>query len=162
MIWWYSLSVVVIFLDQLSKKYMTSILALCEPGFCESIVILPVFKFTLLHNRGAAFSFLNDQDGWQRWFLLLVSAVISLVLVVWMSRLEKNQTILKLALALILGGALGNMLDRAFLGYVIDFIVVHYENHYFPAFNLADSAITLGAGFLILDMFYHPENRPKD
>lgn len=156
--WWLALSTMVILLDQVSKKYMTTLLPLCEPGYCESIVILPVFKFALLHNTGAAFSFLSDQDGWQRWFLVTVSVVISSIIFVWLHRLEKNQKILALALALILGGALGNLLDRVLLGYVIDFIVVYYENSHFPAFNLADSAITLGAGFLILDMFYQHKN----
>lgn len=152
--WWLSLSVLIVLLDQASKKYMSSLLPLCEPGYCETIEVLPVFKFALLHNTGAAFSFLSDQDGWQRWVLVAVSVIISSILFVWLLRLKKNQTILALALALIMGGALGNLVDRVLLGYVVDFIVVHYENSYFPAFNLADSAITLGAGFLILDMFY--------
>jgi len=161
MIWWFALTTIVVFLDQLSKRYMSSILSLCEPGYCETIVVLPVFKFSLLHNRGAAFSFLSQEDGWQRWFLLGVSVVISGILMVWLARLGRDQKLLALALALILGGAIGNLIDRALLGYVVDFIVVHYEHHYFPAFNLADSAITLGAGCLLLDMFVQPkpENR---
>lgn len=162
MIWWVSLSTIVMLFDQLSKRFMSASLSLCEPGYCETVVILPVLKFSLLHNKGAAFSFLSDQDGWQRWFLLAVSAIISAVLVVWLYRLERHQRVLGLALALILGGALGNLIDRAVLGYVVDFIVVHYEDHYFPAFNLADSAITLGAGFLILDMFLESRRSPLE
>jgi signal peptidase II len=149
---WLWLSAAIVVLDQLSKYYMSQILSLCEPGNCTSQVILPVFKLTLLHNEGAAFSFLSDAGGWQRWFFTAVSAIVSTVLVVWICRLKKHEKLLTLALALILGGAVGNLLDRVSLGYVIDFIVVHYDNHYFPAFNVADSAISIGAAVMILDM----------
>lgn len=159
--WWPVLSVTILLLDQITKKYMSAILPLCDIGYCDSIIVLPVFKFELYHNSGAAFSFLSDQGGWQRWFLLGISTIVSGVLFAWLLKLEKNQKILILALSLILGGALGNLMDRLFLGYVVDFIVVHYDGHYFPAFNLADSAITLGAGFLILEMFIHPSETEK-
>jgi len=152
MIIWLWLSAAIVALDQLSKYYMSQILSLCEPGSCTSLILLPVFKLTLLHNEGAAFSFLSDAGGWQRWFFTAVSAIVSVVLVVWITRLKQNEKLLALALTLILGGAVGNLLDRASLGYVIDFIVVHYENHYFPAFNVADSAISIGAAVMILDM----------
>jgi signal peptidase II len=135
---------------------MSQILTLCEPGNCVSIVILPVFKFTLLHNEGAAFSFLDDAGGWQRWFFASVSGLVSVTLVVWLTRLQRRDWLLALALAFILGGAVGNLVDRVTLGYVVDFIVVHYENSYFPAFNLADSAISLGAALMILDMISSP------
>jgi signal peptidase II len=154
MIVWLWLSVVIAVLDQLSKHYMSQILTLCEPGNCSSLVLLPVFKFTLLHNEGAAFSFFSDAGGWQRWFLVAISVIVSAVLVVWIARLKANEKWLALALALILGGAAGNLIDRIQLGYVIDFVVVHYESAYFPAFNVADSAISVGGALMILDMLF--------
>jgi signal peptidase II len=162
MIIWIGLSAAIVLLDQLSKHYMSELLTLCEPGNCLSIVILPVFKFTLFHNQGAAFSFLSDAGGWQRWFFTSVSAVVSVALVIWLARLQRRDWLLALALAFILGGAVGNLVDRVSLGYVVDFIVVHYENHYFPAFNLADSAISVGAVLMILDMFLAPGRNRED
>jgi signal peptidase II len=154
MIVWLWLSVVIAILDQVSKYYMSQILTLCEPGNCSSLVMLPVFKFTLLHNEGAAFSFLSDAGGWQRWVLVFVSTAVSAVLIVWIARLKSDEKWLALTLSLILGGAVGNLIDRVQLGYVVDFIVVHYENSYFPAFNVADSAITVGGAFMILDILF--------
>lgn len=154
---WFAISFGVIVIDQALKYYMSSILPLCEPGYCESIEVLPVFNFTLLHNTGAAFSFLADAGGWQRWLLGGISIGVSAVLVVWLSRVDRRDKILALALALILGGAVGNLIDRVMLGYVVDFIVVHYKEYYFPAFNIADSAISVGAALLILDLFYKPK-----
>ncbi len=154
MIVWLWLSVVIAVLDQLSKYYMSQILTLCEPGNCSSLVLLPVFKLTLLHNEGAAFSFLSDAGGWQRWVLVAISTIVSAVLVMWIARLKANEKWLALALALILGGAAGNLIDRIQFGYVVDFVVVHYESAYFPAFNVADSAITVGAALWILDMLF--------
>jgi signal peptidase II len=115
-----------------------------------------VFKFTLLHNEGAAFSFLSDAGGWQRYLLVGVSTVVSIFIAGWLYRIYKAEKLLALSLAFILGGAIGNLVDRAVQGYVVDFIVVYYDSYYFPAFNIADSAITIGAGLLILDMFYKP------
>lgn len=154
MIVWLWLSVVIAVFDQLSKYYMSQILTLCEPGNCASIVLLPVFKLTLLHNEGAAFSFLSDAGGWQRWLLVSISTGVSVALVIWIARLKANERWLAVALALILGGAAGNLIDRVQLGYVIDFVVVHYESAYFPAFNLADAAISVGAAVMILDMLF--------
>ena len=154
MIVWLWLSVVIAVLDQLSKFYMSQILTLCEPGNCSSIVLLPVFKLTLLHNEGAAFSFLSDAGGWQRWVLVAISTGVSAVLVVWITRLKANEKWLALALALVLGGAAGNLIDRIQLGYVIDFVVVHYEGAYFPAFNVADSAISVGGALMVLDILF--------
>ncbi len=151
----YALSAAIVILDQLLKIYMSNLLPLCRPGNCESIEILPVFQLTLLHNSGAAFSFLADAGGWQRIFLVAVSTIVSGVIGVWLSRVQ-DQRMLALSLALILGGALGNLVDRALAGYVVDFIVLHYRGWYFPAFNLADAAITVGAGLLILDTFLRP------
>ena len=110
-------------------------------------------SWTLAYNPGAAFSFLANHSGWQRWFFAGIAAVVSVVLVVWLKRL-RNDTWTAIALALILGGALGNLYDRLVLGHVIDFILVHWRQEwYYPAFNLADSAITVGAVMLALDMF---------
>ena len=115
-----------------------------------------MFNFTLLHNAGAAFSFLSDAGGWQRWFLVAVSTLVSGAIVVWLYRIRSTEKLLALALALILGGAIGNLVDRALVGYVVDFIVVHYQHYYFPAFNVAASAITVGAMLLILDTLLKP------
>ena len=156
---YYSLSFVLLFLDQATKIYMSSLLPLCQPGYCKSIEILPVFRFTILHNRGAAFSFLHDENGWQRYFLVAVSSVVSVFISVWLYRVSKHEKLLALALAFILGGALGNLVDRAMQGYVVDFIVVHYEQYYFPAFNIADSAVFIGAVLLILETVTKSEGK---
>ncbi len=154
---YYLLSLCLLVLDQVTKKYMSSLLPLCEPGYCKSIEILPFFKLTILHNEGAAFSFLHDEDGWQRYLLVAISSVVSVFLGVWLYRISHQEKLLAFALAFILGGALGNLVDRAMQGYVVDFLVVHYEQYYFPAFNIADSAISIGAALLILDMFVKPK-----
>ncbi len=145
---WYGLALLVIVLDQWSKLWFSTHLQYGQPW-----VITDFFNFTLLHNRGAAFSFLSDAGGWQRWFFGLVAAAVSAALVVWMARLEASKRWELTALALVLGGALGNLYDRVMLGYVVDFIVVHYQQYYWPAFNIADSAICVGAGMLIIDAF---------
>ena len=143
---WLWLSGVVIALDQWSKHLITRSLDLYE-----TVRVLPVFDLVLAHNRGAAFSFLNDQSGWQRWFFAALAGSVSVALLVWMKRLAGRAQLLGAALAFILGGAIGNLVDRLRLGYVIDFIQVHWQLHYFPAFNVADSAITVGAALLLLD-----------
>jgi len=150
---YFALVILLIGLDQWSKWYMSDLLSLCVVGRCESIVILPVFKLILLHNSGAAFSFLDDAGGWQRWFLVTVSVLVSAYISVWLYRVRQQERLLAFGLALILGGAVGNLIDRAFVGYVVDFLVVHWDDSYFPAFNVADSAITAGACVLILEMF---------
>jgi len=149
-------SVLVIAVDQLLKWYMSNLLSLCVVGHCNSIEILPVFQFTLLHNSGAAFSFLGDAGGWQRWFLVAVSSTVSLFICGWLYRVQRSEKILSFGLALILGGAIGNLFDRVIAGYVVDFIVVHWRQIYFPAFNIADSAIFVGACLLVLDMIVKP------
>ncbi|HCL15067.1 MAG TPA: signal peptidase II [Pseudomonas sp.] len=147
---WLVLSVVVILLDQLSKAYFQNNLSLYQ----QVPVITDLFSWTLAYNTGAAFSFLADHSGWQRWFFAGIALVVSVVLVVWLKRLKASETWLAVALALVLGGALGNLYDRVVLGHVVDFILVHWQNRwYFPAFNIADSAITVGAVMLALDMF---------
>jgi len=150
--YFYALSAAIVIADQLLKAYMSSLLTLCQPGSCPSIEILPIFKLTLLHNEGAAFSFLHDAGGWQRWFLVAVSTGVSLFIGGWLFRIYRQQALLAWALALILGGAVGNLIDRAAQGYVVDFLVFYYDVYYFPTFNIADTAITIGAGLLIIDM----------
>ena len=144
---WLSLSAVVILLDQLSKAWITSHFA-----FGESLTVLSVFNLVLAHNTGAAFSFLNDAGGIQRWLFSGI-AIIASAWIVWLLRKHNTQLLFSLALSMILGGALGNLIDRLRYGFVVDFLSFHWDEHYFPAFNLADSAITCGAFLLILDSF---------
>lgn len=153
---WYRLALVAIVLDQLTKLMASLKLAYGEP-----VVVWPVFNLMLTHNQGAAFSFLHDAGGWQRWFFSGLAAVVGVVLVVWIARV-RGQKLLSVALALILGGAVGNLIDRVRFGHVVDFLSFHWNQHYFPAFNLADTWITIGAGLLILDMFLHPEKHGSD
>jgi len=153
----YFVALIIVVLDQWSKRYMSELLDLCRPGLCETIEILPVFKLILLHNSGAAFSFLDDAGGWQRWFLVTVSTVVSAIIGGWLFRIRSTEKLLAFALCLILGGAVGNLIDRVAAGFVVDFLLVHWDEHYFPAFNVADAAISVGAGCLILDMFLKPK-----
>ncbi|WP_411381225.1 signal peptidase II [Pseudomonas sp. MPB26] len=147
---WLALSLLVLVIDQVSKAHFEGSLQM----FQQIVVIPDYFSWTLAYNTGAAFSFLADGGGWQRWLFAVIALVVSAVLVVWLKRLGRDDTWLAVALALVLGGALGNLYDRIALGHVIDFILVHWQNrHYFPAFNFADSAITVGAIMLALDMF---------
>lgn len=148
MLRWVWLSVVVIALDLISKAVMSHYLVLREP-----VAIFPGFNLTLMHNTGAAFSFLRDASGWQRWFFTVIALGVSAGIVVWLRRLHAEQRWLAAALALILGGALGNVWDRITLGYVVDFIQVYYRQWYWPAFNVADSAISVGAVILLADSF---------
>lgn len=146
---WVWFSFLVVLLDLGSKQLADAYLSYAEPN-----PLLPVFDLTLLYNKGAAFSFLSDAGGWQRWLFAFIAMLVSVVIVIWLRRIERNQWWLGLALSMVLGGALGNLYDRVVLGYVIDFISLHYQGYYFPAFNLADSAITLGAVILIFDMLF--------
>lgn len=147
---WLWLSLLVFVVDQVSKFYFDSSLSMYQ-----QIVIIPdYFSWTLAYNTGAAFSFLADAAGWQRWFFAAIALVVSVVLVVWLKRLKPSETWLAVALALVLGGALGNLVDRVMFGHVVDFILLHWHQQwYFPAFNVADMAITGGAILLALDMF---------
>lgn len=149
--YWYLLALIVVVLDLASKHLASANLTYGDP-----VVFTSFFNFTLLHNPGAAFSFLSDAGGWQRWFFTVIAAVVSVVLVVWIAR-SANKFLEAFGLTMILGGAVGNLYDRVQHGYVVDFIVVHYQHYYFPAFNLADSAITLGAILLIADVFVNRE-----
>ena len=150
---WLWLSVLTIVLDQLTKYIAEAELLLHRP-----VAMFPGFNFTLMYNKGAAFSFLSEAGGWQRIFFVILSTIISLFLLFWLKQItqdekQKDNKLLQIAIAFILGGAIGNLIDRALTGEVVDFIQVYYANNFFPAFNIADSAITLGAGLLILDMF---------
>jgi len=145
---WLALAVVIVLLDQWTKGLASDGLQYAQP-----VKIFPWFNLTLQHNTGAAFSFLNDAGGWQRYFFSVVATGISVGLVIWLYVMPRGQRLLALSLGLILGGALGNLWDRVALGYVVDFISVHYQHHYFPAFNIADSAISVGAACMLLDSF---------
>jgi signal peptidase II len=145
---WLWLSSLVVVLDQVTKQIAENSLLLHKP-----LAVFPGFNWTLMYNKGAAFSFLSQAGGWQRWFFIILSSVISIALIAWLRQLKKDQQVLSAGIAFILGGAIGNVIDRGLYGHVIDFIQVYYKDFYWPAFNLADSAITLGAGLLILDMF---------
>lgn len=153
---WYSVALVVMLLDQLSKWCASHYLA-----YGEKMEITSFFNFTLLHNPGAAFSFLSNAGGWQRWFFTLIAVVVSVLLILWIARVALKNAREAFALAFILGGAIGNLYDRIQLSYVVDFIVVHYRDYFWPAFNVADAAITLGAFILILEMFLTKEKQPN-
>ncbi|CAN5286264.1 signal peptidase II [soil metagenome] len=147
---WLGLSAFIVALDQISKWLIEQRLELFN-----QIDLLPVLALKLLYNEGAAFSFLSTASGWQRWFFIALALIVSIVLVLWLWRLPfRGQAWLAAALALIIGGALGNVIDRVVHGHVVDFILVHYGTWYFPAFNIADSAITVGAIMLIVDSFF--------
>ncbi|MCR4298991.1 MAG: signal peptidase II [Gallionella sp.] len=151
---WLSSSALVIVLDQASKLWITSHFA-----YGESLVVLSIFNLVLTHNTGAAFSFLSDAGGMQRWLFSII-AVVASVWIVWLLRRHGAQTLFALALSLILGGALGNLIDRIAYGYVVDFLHFHWNEHYFPAFNIADSAITCGAFLLIWDSLTEKKHGP--
>ncbi len=142
---WFAVAFVVIALDQLTK---TLILGHFQLG--DSRYITSFFNLVRVHNTGAAFSFLAGASGWQRWFFVGLG-VVAAGLITWMLRQHGHQRLFAWALALILGGALGNVIDRLLHGYVVDFIQVHWRHWYFPSFNVADSAITVGAALLIFD-----------
>jgi len=149
-VYWLWLSLGVLAADQASKWVVTR-----QFELFESVAVNPYLDLTLLHNRGAAFSFLADAGGWQRWLFIGLAIVVSVVILFWLRRLPtRGQSWLAIGLSLVMGGALGNVIDRVHYGYVIDFIHVHYQDAYFPAFNVADSAITVGAACLIIDALF--------
>jgi signal peptidase II len=148
---WLVLTLAVVGLDQWTKRIVVD-------SFAEfdSVVLLPVLELMRLHNEGAAFSFLAGASGWQRWVFVALGVGVSIGIAVWLFRLpSRGHRLLAAALSLVMGGAIGNVIDRVRFGYVVDFIRVHYEQWYFPAFNIADSAITVGAALLILDSLLH-------
>ncbi len=146
---WLLLSVLVLLLDQLTKYLATKYLSFAVP-----YALLPGVNLTLVHNAGAAFSLLGDAGGWQRYFFIVLGLIVMLVLTVWLLRLPREQHGLASALALVLGGAAGNLWDRLSLGYVIDFFDVYYGRWHWPVFNVADTAITVGAVMLIIDAIW--------
>ena len=145
---WLWVSAAIVVLDQYSKVLVDSALELHRP-----IELLPSLAIRKIYNSGAAFSFLSDASGWQRWFFIALALLVVVVLITWLYRLPRNQVRMALALSLVLGGAVGNLIDRVFYGYVIDFIDVYYASWHWPTFNIADSAITIGAALLLLDAF---------
>jgi signal peptidase II len=142
---WLGIAAAVIVLDQLTKAMIVAAFRLGDAR-----TVTQFFDIVRAHNRGAAFSFLNDASGWQRWFFVALG-IAAAAFIVWLLRRHGGQRMFGWALALILGGALGNVIDRLVHGHVVDFVQVHWQQHYFPAFNVADSAITIGAMLLILD-----------
>jgi signal peptidase II len=148
MLKWLWLSATTLLLDQISKFAIDTYMHLYQ-----SIALMPFFNLTYVHNTGAAFSFLSEAGGWQRWLFAGLALAMSSVMTVWLLRLQKHETLLAIALSLVLGGAIGNLIDRVLYGYVIDFLDVYYQNWHWPAFNIADSAICVGVGLMLLDNF---------
>ncbi|MDE2295347.1 MAG: lipoprotein signal peptidase [Gammaproteobacteria bacterium] len=147
---WLGLSALVVLADQTSKAYIAR-----HFGEFEVTRVLPILEITRMQNVGAAFSLLASASGWQRWFFIALALGVSLAIVNWLVRPRANPGVLLPAgLACILGGAVGNLIDRVRLGSVIDFIHFHWHQAYFPAFNLADTSITIGAGLLLLDALF--------
>lgn len=155
---WLGLSLLVLVLD-LATKYLAS----AHLDYALPLNIIPgFFNLTLLHNTGAAFSFLAAESGWQRWFFIGLASLVSLALVKWLQTLKGDRW-MAVAITLILGGALGNLYDRITLGYVVDFLHFYWGDYHFPAFNIADSAISIGAAMMILDLFRtHDEPEQAD
>jgi signal peptidase II len=142
---WLWLSGLIIVLDQTSKWLAERLL---EPYI--QVHVLPLFNLTLVYNKGAAFSFLSQAGGWQRWFFSLLAVAVSVFIVLWLRRLDTQDKWTAAGLSLVLGGAIGNLIDRLIYGHVIDFIDLYYSTYHFPTFNIADSAITVGATLLIV------------
>ncbi|QDQ87207.1 lipoprotein signal peptidase [Alcaligenaceae bacterium SJ-26] len=151
---WLLLAAVVILIDQATKLWFEA-----EFTYGQRLNVLPFFDFTLVYNPGAAFSFLADAGGWQRWFFTLLGLGAS-GFILWLLRRHGDEPRFALAMSLILGGAIGNVIDRMSYGHVIDFLLFYWNNAYFPAFNLADSALTLGAILMILDELLKLRRRP--
>ncbi len=146
---WLLMSLLIVVLDLWTKKLATDSLTLYRP-----VELTSWLSMTLAHNYGAAFSFLSDAGGWQRWLFTSLALLVTSVLIVWLFRLAAGEKLTGAALGLIIGGAVGNLVDRLLNGYVVDFIDVFYKNWHWPAFNLADSAITCGVILLLIDGFF--------
>jgi signal peptidase II len=154
---WLWLSALIVVADQLTKAIIVLNFALYD-----RVQLLPVFGITRLHNTGAAFSFLAEAGGWQRWFFVIIAVVVTALVCVWLKRMpHKGQGWLAASLALIVGGAVGNVIDRVFRGHVIDFLSFHWDRWFFPAFNVADAAITVGAVILLIDTFFEGRRKQK-
>lgn len=142
---WLALAVLIIVIDQVTKVYFNT-----QYQYGERVNVLPFFDLTLMYNRGAAFSFLASEEGWQRWFFTVLGLGAAGV-IIWMLRRHTAQPRFSLALTLILGGALGNVIDRVAYGHVVDFLLFYWRDWYYPAFNVADMGIVCGAILLVLD-----------
>ena len=153
---WFALSIFIVVADQASKYWAEVSLVPYKP-----LAIFPMLNATLAFNTGAAFSFLNGAGEWHRWFFAGFSLVMSSVLIVWLYQIPRKNRLLSLGISLILGGAVGNLIDRALYGYVVDFIDVYYQYHHFATFNIADSAISIGAVFFALDVLLHRPGTTK-
>lgn len=155
---WLGLSLLLFIADQWTKHWASAALSYGRPNVYNEFL-----DFTLLHNTGAAFSLLANAGGWQKYFFIVLSTVVSVLLIVWLARLpRRGRLLLVVGLALIVSGALGNLYDRAMLGYVVDFLHFHYQDHYWPAFNIADTAISIGVVLLLIDSFVYKEDEaPK-
>lgn len=153
---WYWIAALVFMADQLSKLWVLSNFKLGE-----SIQILPIFNFTYVRNYGAAFNFLSDAGGWQRWLFTFIAIGFSLLLSVWLRQQSHKMWRLNLSYTLVIGGALGNLIDRLQHGYVVDFLHLYWNNSHYPAFNIADSAICVGAALIIIDSFITSKNDKK-
>lgn len=154
MLIWLWLSALVLVLDQLTKRVVDTSMQLHQ-----TIELVPFFQLTYMRNEGAAFSFLSGAGGWQRWFFIGLAVIASVFICFWLKRLANTQRREAIAWALVLGGALGNLIDRILYGYVIDFLDVYYGDWHWPAFNVADSAITLGVILLLLDSFWPAQSQ---
>lgn len=148
---YFFLSLLLVLLDQITKLLIYGYI---KPN--NSIVINDFFSLTHVHNYGAAFSFLADQSGWQRYFLSGISLLASIAIIIWMYRIKASRMLKLSALSILLAGAVGNLIDRFFLGFVIDFIDLHYQTFYWPVFNVADILITVGVALLLFDDFKKP------
>ncbi len=148
MLKWLGLSLLAVLLDQITKLWVAH-----DMQLFQSIEILPYVRLTYVHNTGAAFSFLSEAGGWQRWFFAALALVIGSVIAVWLTRLKAHETLMAVSLSLVLGGAIGNLIDRLAYGYVIDFLDIYVQSWHWPAFNVADSAITLGVVLMLLESF---------
>jgi len=152
---WLWLSVLVVAVDQITKRMIIARFELYE-----RIEVWSLLDITRLHNTGAAFSFLSDASGWQRWFFIILGFVVASLVTVWLSRLPRfEHKSLAIGLSLVVGGAIGNVIDRISLGYVVDFVHFHYDQWYFPAFNVADSAITVGAVILLVQSILSDDDK---
>ncbi len=143
---WLWLSLLVVVLDQITKIWISASLELYQ-----SIPVMPSFNLTLLHNKGAAWSILANAGGWQRWFLAGLAIIVTGIIIAWLNRIKRQEYWLASALALVIGGAVGNVTDRIIYGYVVDFIDIYYQTWHWPAFNIADSAISIGVVLLLID-----------
>ena len=150
----YSIVIVIVVLDQITKIWADRALEMYE-----QVHIFSWFNITKAYNYGAAFSFLDTPGGWQRWFFTGISLVVSIVLCVWLYRMTIREKWLSLSIAFILGGAVGNLIDRMYYGYVVDFIQVHWNESYFPSFNIADAAISCGTVLLLFLTFFEKDEK---